>query len=275
MTPTRTKMTRRTHAESAAVSAMFARVRRMLLAIFLIAPLVAAADDSLSAYVDAAATRLPAQAQEVLPSIDGEPRRVLAMRAYLRAGDSFAKRWSWTNREIAEYERSEAHRRLLGEIGKVQARFEAQNPGYSLFANTEVRSLDLQLSRWNENRGVAEAAERVYAMAGDELRHGDYPATPDAKATQRFVTFLRNLPAPMPVPLAAPGMSLHGQLRAMDFQVRKNGRTVAGPEVASVSDVWEKQGWARKLHAAIDPALGAFAGPLRVPNEPWHYEYVR
>jgi len=254
---------------------MLARVRVMLLAVLLVMPLAVSAEDSLSAYVDAAGVRLPAQAQKVLQSIEGEPRRVLAMRAYLRAGESFGKRWSWTAQEIAEYESSRAHRLLLEEIGKVTARFEAQNPGYSLFANTQVRSLDLQLSRWNENRGVAKAAEHVYVAAGDELRRGDYPATPDEKATQRFVEFLRNLPPAMPVPLAAPGLSLHGQSRALDFQVRKDGRTVAGPEVASVPDVWEKQGWARKVHAAVEPAQGVFAGPLQSPNEPWHYEYVR
>ena len=251
------------------------RVRAVCFAILLAVPLAAAAEDSLSAYVDAASAKLPAQAQKVLQSMDGQPRRVLAMRSYLRTGESLATRWSWTAQEIADYERSAAYRSLLEEIDKVNARFEAQNPGYTLFANTQVRSLDLQLQRWNENRGVAKAAEHIYVIAGDELRRGNYPATPDEKATQRFVTFLRNLPAAIPVPLAAPGLSLHGQSRALDFQVRKDGRTVAGPEVASVPGVWEKQGWARKLHAAVDPEQGVFAGPLQSPNEPWHYQYVR
>jgi len=83
------------------------------------------------------------------------------------------------------------------------------------------------------------------------------------------------LPPAIPVPLAAPGLSLHGQSRALDFQVRKGTQTIAGPEVASVASVWEKQGWARKLQEAVDPAQGVFVGPLQSPDEPWHYEYVK
>jgi len=239
-------------------------------------PLAAAASsDAAAAYATAAAATLPEQVRDALRSIDGEPRRLLATRAYLRADKSLTTRWSWSARRIDEYQRSNEYQVLLDAVAKVCARFEAQNPGYSLFVNTQVRSLDLQLRRWNENRGVAKAAERIHAMADAELRTGRYPATPDEKATRRFVAFLRNLPAAVPVPLAAPGLSLHGQSRAMDFQVRRGNQTVAGTEVASVAGVWEKQGWARRLERAVDPAQGVFVGPLKMPNEPWHYEYVR
>lgn len=231
--------------------------------------------EALPMYIVAVHEQLPPPAREAVKSIDSEPRRLLATRAYLRADDSLEARWSWTEAKIAEYERSDDYRALLDAIDQVRARFESRNPGYSLFVNTEVRSLDLQLQRWNKNPGVAQAARQFYADARDELRQGNYPERPDTQALQRFVTFLRNRPTSIPVPLAAPGLSLHGQSRALDFQVRKGDMTVAGAEVASVTNVWEKQGWARKLRAAVDPGQGVFVGPLAAPNEPWHYEYVR
>ena len=73
------------------------------------------------------------------------------------------------------------------------------------------------------------------------------------------------------IPLAAPGLSLHGQARAIDFQVMQHDRIVAGPEVATVTTVWSEQGWSRKLHDAVQGTR--FKGPLAMPNEPWHYEY--
>jgi hypothetical protein len=232
----------------------------------------AASSDAVAAYATAAATQLPERARSALEAIDAGPRRVLATQAYLRSDGALLTRWSWSDREIAEYERSSDFQAMNAAVARVNARFQAQNPGYSLAVNTQVRSLDLQLQRWNENPGVGRAAERICSMARDELRNGKYPATPNAAATQRFIAFLKSLSAA--APLAAPGLSLHGQARAMDFQVRNGNGTVAGPEVASVADVWEKQGWARRLEQAIDPAQGVFVGPLRQPNEPWHYEYV-
>jgi hypothetical protein len=67
-------------------------------------------------------------------------------------------------------------------------------------------------------------------------------------------------------------LSLHGRSRAIDFQIVRNGRIIAPTEVAKVRSVWEEQGWARRLAAAMRDTR--FAGPLQSPNEPWHYEYV-
>jgi hypothetical protein len=43
----------------------------------------------------------------------------------------------------------------------VRQAFEAANPGYTLFVNSQVRSLDIQLQHWNENRSVAEAGNQL------------------------------------------------------------------------------------------------------------------
>ncbi len=73
------------------------------------------------------------------------PRRLLATRAYLRAGDTLRSRWSWTADEIQAHARSPEYRALLDETDRVRQRFESQNPGYRLYANTEARSLELQI----------------------------------------------------------------------------------------------------------------------------------
>jgi hypothetical protein len=226
----------------------------------------------LEQYVLAVQSKLPSKAVDALSRIDGESRRLLATRAYLRAADRLESRWSWSDAEVDRYERSAEYQALLREIALVQARFEAANPGYSLYANTEVRSLDRQLERWNTNPAVARVARSLHDAAVVELKARSYSARPDAASTKKFADFLaRWTPTPAAAPLAAPGLSLHGRARAIDFQVMHQGRVAAGTEVTAVASVWSKQGWGRKLHDAVQGTR--FKGPLASPDEPWHYEY--
>jgi hypothetical protein len=224
-------------------------------------------------YLLAVTHDLPPVAKEALQRIDGKPRQLLAVRGYLRAGEQLSSRWSWSADEIRAYESSQEQRDLLAAIALARGRFEAANPGYSLYANTTARSLDLQLQRWNSNASVGVIAERLQQAAARELSAKSYPAHPDAKAAVRFANFLREWrPVPSAAPLAAPGLSLHGRSRAIDFQITQNGRIIAPTEVAKVGSVWEGQGWAVKLAAALRGTR--FVGPLQSPNEPWHYEYT-
>jgi hypothetical protein len=227
---------------------------------------------SVDEYLLAVTRDLPPVAREALHRIDGTPRQLLAVRGYLRAGAQLSARWSWSAEQIRAYEASQEYRDLLAEIAAARARFEAANPGYSLYANTVARSLDLQLQRWNSNTSVGVIAGRLQEAAVRELSANSYPAHPDATAKVRFANFLREWrPAPNAAPLAVPGLSLHGRSRAIDFQITQNGRIIAPTEVAKVRSVWERQGWAVKLAAAMRETR--FVGPLRSPNEPWHYEY--
>jgi hypothetical protein len=213
------------------------------------------------------------QAKDALQRIDGKARQLLAVRGYLRSGQQLQSRWSWSAEEIRAHEASQEYADLLAEIALVRARFEAANPGYSLYANTMARSLDLQLQRWNSNKSVGVIAGRLQAAAEHELARSTYPAHPDARATLRFAEFLRAWrPIPTAAPLAAPGLSLHGRSGAIDFQIVQGGRIIAPTEVAQVRSVWEEQGWASRLAAAMRDTR--FVGPLQSPNEPWHYEYV-
>ena len=167
-------------------------------------PAFAAVDD----YLLAVTHDLPPVAKDALPRIDSKPRQLLAVRGYLRAGAATAARAGAGRRtEIRAYESSQEYRDLLAEIAAVRARFEAANPGYSLYANTTARSLDLQLQRWNSNASVGVIAERLQEAAVRELSAKSYPATPDARATVRFANFLREWrPVPSAAPLAAAGL---------------------------------------------------------------------
>jgi hypothetical protein len=62
-------------------------------------------------------------------------------------------------------------------------------------------------------------------------------------------------------------------MRAVDFQVMAGNRLVAGTEISSVVETWETSGWKAKLQAAVNEADVGFAGPLKNPNEPWHYDF--
>jgi hypothetical protein len=222
--------------------------------------------ERIEAAIAAVAAQLPIEARQALTQIEGTPRRLLALRGYLRARDRLVTRWSWSQAQIEAYEKSAQHAQMLAELDQVAKRFEEQNRGYTLFVNTQVRSLDLQLQRWNENRTVGKLAEEAFAASRAQLAQ-----QPD---TAGFAQFLSNWQPSTAAPLAAPGLSLHGQLRAIDFQVHAGGRVVAGPDTSTIASVWRGQGWAQKVAAAVAHSGDKFSGPLRMPDEPWHFEYI-
>lgn len=210
-------------------------------------------------------------AQAALARIGESPQRWLALRAYVRAGDSLPRRWSWTQQQIDDFKRSGDHQDLLDAVRQVKSRFEAANPGYTLYANTEVRSLDTQLERWNENASVAAVARALERALANEFGRVRDAAQPTEQLCTRLEKVVREWQPPRPAALAAPGLSLHGQLRAIDFAVFKQGRLIAPTTLAAVGPIWHRQGWTQKLASAT--AGNGFNGPLKIPDEPWHYEY--
>jgi hypothetical protein len=234
------------------------------------------AEDALDAAVFEAvaleiAAKVDARVAEVLPRIDGTGGKLLALRSYLRSSERLAERWSWSEPQIAAYEGSVEQRELNAEIQRVREVFERSSPGFQLFVNPRVRSLDSQLASWNRTGSVAAASTRLlqdaYAHMGDAV--GDV-----VQAAPMLEAFLEAyVPDPVPT-VAAPGLSPHGQMRAIDFQVHRGEEIVAGPDAQSIEPVWTQGGWAARLDRAIHEASQKFIGPLVSPREPWHYTYA-
>lgn len=229
-----------------------------------------ASERALSSHMVALELQLDSRERAVLAQIADPSRRLLALRSYLRAGTNLGQRWSWTDGQIRRYEQSTEYQKLLADLDVVRHAFERDNPGFTLYANTQVRSLDTQIERWNSNPRVGKTAGNLHELAAKQVDR----AEPDAQSLERLKELLLGWrPAPV-APLAAPGLSKHGQMRAIDFQIMRGKRIVAATEVGAVQRDWAAPGWDRKLRRAIDKAGGRFAGPLQSPNEPWHYEYI-
>lgn len=205
-------------------------------------------------------------AQQTLARIPDDPRRLLALRAYLRAGDTLSARWSWSEERIAAYPQSSEGRMAAAELQAVAAAFARDNPGYELRTNLQPRSLERQLQHWNTNVSVAATAHALVVS----LAHQWGGSTPDAAAVRQA---LIQWTPPQAAALAAPGLSAHGQARAFDFQIARAGRIIAADDYASAHRRWDSAGWTMRLHAAVTEAGPHLSGPLAVPYEPWHYAY--
>src|SRR3712207_5987186 len=129
-------------------------------------------------YFGAAAAGLAPEQREALGRVNADARRVLALRGYLRAGPEAASRWAWSRERIESYEKSPEYAAALAEVEKVRREFESANPGHTLRVNTQVRSLDEQLKKWNENDSVARAGEELLRRAREELAGSFYTDTP-------------------------------------------------------------------------------------------------
>ncbi len=230
-----------------------------------------ASESALTNHLTAMSATLGARERLALAQIPEIDRRLLALRAYVRARPDLDERWSWTEQEIRSYERSSEYQLLLADLERVRREFARRHPGHTLYANTQVRSLDVQLGRWNTNDGVGRTGASLLRAARATLMNApEQPNRSSIASFERFLTSWRPAPA---APLAAPGLSAHGRMRAVDFLIVSDGRIVAATELAAVARDWDGPGWSRKLADAIAASGANFVGPLRSPYEPWHYEY--
>jgi len=211
----------------------------------------------------------PAIAKGAIRDIKEPARKLLALRSYLRAGKGLSDRWSWTEEEIAAFEGSPEQAALLEEIDRIKAHFAERNPGYELYTNTRVRSLDVQIDHWNKNESVGLAAkEMLEALKAEFLSVEDDPLDRD-----QLTHWLRGFRNTERAHLAAPGLTRHGRAHAIDFQIIKDGSIYAGADSDKIETVWRAEGWDEALKTSISAAGPSFIGPLTSPDEPWHYDY--
>jgi D-alanyl-D-alanine carboxypeptidase len=204
---------------------------------------------------------------DALKRILSADRRLLALRGYLRAGDSLAQRWSWSQEQLSNYPATLEGRAAAADIDAVVAAFAAANPGFTLRVNRKLRSLEVQIAHWN----VAESVGTAAAVLVAALEQRFIASTPN---TDQLRQALIEWKPDVATALAAPGLSAHGQGRAFDFQVERDGQVIAGIDVTLTSQQWDAAGWTQKLRAAVSVAGNHFSGPLESPYEPWHYAYA-
>jgi hypothetical protein len=229
----------------------------------------AAGEPHQKAWVVQASAGLPPPVIDALHLIAGFDRRLLALRSYLRAGDALSARWSWSQEQLALYPSSPEGKAVAVDIDAVVAAFTAANPNFSLHVNRQVRSLEQQITHWNENGSVGTTAAAL--LTDLERRFSDNPASLNGDELRKALIEWRPKIA---ASLAAPGLSAHGQGRAFDFQVEHGGQVIAGPNVATAHRQWDAPGWTLKLRAAVAVAGNHFVGPIQSPYEPWHYAYT-
>lgn len=231
----------------------------------------------LNDYVAYVIPELPEHVRSTLDRIPDFSRRMLALSYYIRRWVELENGWSWTADEVAEFKLGEEYARMLVEIEKVKREFAERNPGYSLAVNVQARSLESQIRKWNTVASVRRAAgdfiDSCSRLFADTLL---FPTSPDSLSVDRFHEFLQTYgPLEGRVPtVAVPGLSKHGQLRAFDFKVKKGRRMIAGASSRTIQSRWERPGWTDRLREAIFAVSDRFEGPLDVPYEPWHYNYL-
>jgi len=231
-------------------------------------------DVKLDRYLGGVAARLDARPRGAVARIEGLHRKLLAVRTYLARTGEIRSGWTWSDAQFERFRASGQYAEALAEVEKVRSAFALLNPGYTLSVQTEVRTLSEQIGLWNSTGSVNTAGmqllEACRRFIVDSTLYSDLPGTADLG---RFRTALRKCAVKTVPTVAVPGLSQHGQLRAFDFVVRKDGEIVAGTSTGDIGVLWDRSGWGRRLQEAVEAASSRFEGPLRSPREPWHYTY--
>jgi len=206
--------------------------------------------------------------QEALRMIGKPALQLLALRRYLRKTRGLDGQWVWSHEQIKSYEASPQFTRARQEIEKVRKQFENLNPGYSLGVSP-IRDLNRQVALWNGNQTVHMAADDLMRKCLQEI--DNYPDARDKNDSDRFCAFLTSSPVHPEPTSAAPGLSDHGQMHAIDFVVMKGHLKIADTKTATIGIQWDAPGWTQKLNDAVTLSKSLFQGPLQHPREPWHY----
>jgi len=230
---------------------------------------VANPSERLDVYLNEVTKSFPPKVQEALRMIGNPALQLLALRRYINKGKGLDAQWVWSDEEIRAYKASPKAAR---EVEKVTRKFEELNPGYTLAASP-IRDLNTQVALWNRNNTVHAAAEDLKRKCLQEIV--TYPDHPDRYSADKFRTFLEHSRVHPEPTSAAPGLSDHGQMHAIDFVVIQGHRKIADTVTATIAIQWDAPGWTQKLKDAVTLSKSLFIGPLQFPREPWHYRLAR
>ena len=242
-------------------------------------------------YIKALVDEQQQRVKMALAQIPDEDRRLLALRGYIRFAARIDQRWAMTNEEENEFRQTPDFQTMQTEIRRIRRAFANANDGYTLSANVRARSLNQQTRLWNQNDTVLALGKALKMLVLKELSRDLklYPDVPTKDSIKSFRNWFKqhhnklNLRATVrrnhrtktvKTPSnATPGLSSHGRIKAIDFVVRRNGRVIAGTSTFQLR-IWNgSDNWNNKLNTAITSVSNNWDGPLRSPNEPWHYTY--
>jgi len=200
--------------------------------------------------------------------------RLMALRRYLRyqgqkGATSIHDNWAWTAREAEQNLKLEPAKGLMTKAEAVRRNFAENNKGYTL-ALSPLRPLAKQVELWNKNTDVQSIGATVKAEMLEELGQDMYVSPPTEMSIKAFAKRLSERDIKPEPGNAAPGLSAHGQMRAVDFVVMTGATTVATTDTSTSQKVWRDKGWAAKL--AEEATSAGLRGPLLIPDEPWHWE---
>jgi hypothetical protein len=252
-----------------------------------------ATEEKIATYVQELVNVQQERVQRVLTQIPNKYRQLMAVHGFVRHAGRINPRWPMTDAEETTFRGSSAGQAMQHEIQAIQRAFASAHRGYSLRVNPRARSLDTQITAWNgSGRGgrIAENLGRdLWRRAGTELDSGTtYPEPPTATSKEAFRRWIAQHPRTglnlrarvdrttyhMPT-LATPGLSDHGRLRAIDFEVRRGGDIIATSDSTTESRaIWRGvPNWQTRLNNVITGVSANWDGPLERPDEPWHYTY--
>ncbi len=239
-----------------------------------------ASEAKILAYIDALETWvLDSEVICALIQIPLLERKLLATRGYIRFMDvkhmKVWEHWAWSASEIKDWYASDAYKTASRIIDDINRTFKKVNDGYHLYVVKQVRSVEKQIKKWHESDQVLRLGQALRMKVSNHLDSGGYSNTPNQAETQRFRAFLAQTSVSESLLVATPGLSDHGHGNAFDMAVYdKHSKKMAGTSHAWVSTWDGPHGWNAKLQSAVQKSgEGRFTGPLKVPYEPWHYEY--
>jgi hypothetical protein len=248
--------------------------------------------EKLNAYVAAVVATQQTRVRDTLARITESHRHLLALRGYIRMRDRIEERWPMSDADEEAFRNSPAYERFRTEQRQIFAEFARRNPGHSLRATVEARTLEEQIRLWNGNATVEGLGRDLQRRALRELAGRQYPEEPTEESTRAFSRWLGNSNVSFQQPTttesgerttttirspsnATPGLSSHGVFRALDFQIYRGNVRIAGTVTSTARRVWDAAGWTDRLREAIHAISDHWEGPLHVGNlyEPWHYTY--
>jgi hypothetical protein len=248
----------------------------------------------MQAYVQELVDLQQARVQAQLLLITNAQRHLLAVRGYVRHAARINARWAMTAQEELDYQATPEYETMQREKRSIQRTFAASHRGYSLTANSEARSLNDQRNSWNSNDTVAALGQRLEELVLVELDRTPYPEVPTAASVETFRRWIRQTAGDIGLratvsrrrrgevhrfsvnsPLVAtPGLSSHGRIRALDFVVKQGRAVIAGANATDRETAWRGPlDWQGRLNTAVNAVSSNWDGPLRNPDEPWHYTY--